>query len=97
MPLFLSVQYPLCSCITEKHDFKLFKDNKARWVKTTEGLVESGYQGITKLPKKKRKKKPLTQEEQKKNRIISSRQIANEHAIGFLKRFKVISECYRNR
>lgn len=72
-------------------------------MKTTEGLVDSGYTGITKiqsntrLPKKKSKKKPLTREEKKENRKISSRRVTNEHVIGFLKRFKAISERYRNR
>ena len=81
----------------------MFKDSRVRWVKTTEGLVDSGYTGITKiqskakLPKKKSKKKPLTQEEKKENRRISSQRVTNEHAIGFLKRFKAISERYRNR
>ena len=79
------------------HDFKLFKDSKVHWVKTTKGLVDSGYTGITKiqsntrLPKKKSKKKPLTREEKKENRKISSRRVTNEHVIGFLKRFKAIS------
>lgn len=87
----------------KKHDFKLFKDSRVRWTKTTEGLVDSGYTGITKiqsntrLPKKKSKKKPLTEEAKKENRRISSERVANEHVIGFLKRFKVISERYRNR
>ena len=87
----------------KKHDFKLFKDSKVRWVKTTEGLVDSGYTGITKiqsntkLPKKKSKKKALTQEEKKENRRISSQRVTNEHVIGFLKRFRAISERYRNR
>ena len=84
----------------KKHDFKLFKESKARWIKGIEGLVDSEYTGITKiqkatkLPKKRRKKKKLTREE---NRKIASERVANEHAIGFLKRFKLLSERYRNR
>jgi len=67
----------------KKHDFKLFKESKVRWVKTTQGLVDSGYTGITKiqsrtkLPKKKSKKRPLTQEEKKENRQISSQRVTN--------------------
>jgi hypothetical protein len=49
------------------------------------------------LPKKKTKKKPLTAEEQAANREISSKRVCNEHAIGFIKRFKILSERYRNR
>lgn len=67
------------------------------------GFVDSGYTGIkkihsnTELPKKRSKKKPLTKEEKSRNREISSKRVRNEHAIGFLKRFKILSERYRNR
>jgi len=65
--------------------------------------TDTGYQGIKKLhpnsllPKKKSKKKPLTAEEKALNREISSERVFNEHAIGFIKRFKILSERYRNR
>jgi len=49
------------------------------------------------LPKKKTKKNPLTAEEKAQNRKISSERVSNEHAIGFIKRFKILSERYRNR
>jgi len=49
------------------------------------------------LPKKKTKKKPLTAEDKAMNREISSQRVGNEHAIGFIKRFKILSERYRNR
>lgn len=87
----------------KKHDFKLFKDSKVHWVKGITGFVDSGYTGITKihkstkLPTKRSKKKKLTREEKKENRDISSLRVSNEHAIGFVKRFKVLSERYRNR
>ena len=67
------------------------------------GFVDSGYTGIikiqsnTQLPKKRTKKKKLTKEEKQENRRIASERVTNEHAIGFLKRFKIISERYRNR
>lgn len=85
------------------HDFRLFKKSKVRWVKKITGLVDSGYTGITKIqsntkvPKKRSKKKPLTKEEKKRNQEISSQRAANENVIGFLKRFKIISDKYRNR
>jgi len=49
------------------------------------------------LPKKKTKKNPLTAEDKVSNRKISSERAGNEHAIGFIKRFKILSERYRNR
>jgi hypothetical protein len=65
--------------------------------------TDTGYVGIKKihahslLPKKKTKKNPLTAEDKAMNREISSQRVANEHAIGFIKRFKILSERYRNR
>ena len=49
------------------------------------------------LPKKKSKKKPLTKEDKKKNRELASERVANENVIGMIKRFKIISDKYRNR
>lgn len=90
-------------CNGKKHDFKLFKNSKVRWTKKIQGLTDSGYVGILKfqsntlLPKKKSKKKPLTKEDKKKNREISSIRALNENVIGFIKRFKIIADRYRNR
>lgn len=74
-----------------------------RWTKDRCGITDSGYTGIkklqsnTRLPKKCSKKKPLTVEEKKQNREISSERVVNENVIGSLKRFKIISDRYRNR
>lgn len=87
----------------KKHDFKLFKESKVRWTKDRAGLTDSGYTGIkklqnnTRLPKKSSKKKPLTREEKKLNHLISSERVLNENVIGSLKRFKIVSDRYRNR
>ncbi|MGE4574319.1 transposase family protein, partial [Parachlamydia sp.] len=43
------------------------------------------------------KKKPLTAEEKQQNREIASERVVNENVIGSLKRFKIISDRYRNR
>jgi hypothetical protein len=40
---------------------------------------------------------PLTKEEKRQNRKISSERAVNENVIGSLKRFKIISDKYRNR
>ena len=66
-------------------------------------MTDSGYTAIkklqrnTKLPKKSSKKNPLTAEEKIQNREISSERVVNENVIGSLKRFKMISDQYRNR
>lgn len=48
-------------------------------------------------PKKKSKKNPLTKEDKKQNKVISSERVSNEHVIGKVKRFKIVSDKYRNR
>ena len=66
-------------------------------------LTDTGYQGLKKLhaktqmPKKKSKKHPLTKEDKKTNRELSRDRVLNENVIGSLKRFKIISDRYRNR
>lgn len=87
----------------KKHDFRLFKESRVRWTKNRCGITDSGYTGIQKLqsniklPKKSSKKKPLTVAEKQQNREISSERVVNENVIGSLKRFKILSDRYRNR
>ena len=65
--------------------------------------TDTGYQGIKKfhpnsiLPKKRSRKNPLTPEDREFNHEISSERVTNEHVIGFIKRYKIVSERYRNR
>ena len=49
------------------------------------------------LPKKKTKKNRLTKWDKKKNQELASERVVNENVIGMLKRFKIISDKYRNR
>ncbi|WP_162920527.1 transposase family protein, partial [Candidatus Fukatsuia symbiotica] len=61
------------------------------------------YQGLGKihsnsaLPKKKTKKNPLTKEDKRNNRELSSQRVLNENVLGMIKRFKIVSDRYRNR
>jgi hypothetical protein len=78
-------------------------ESRVRVQKDTKLLVDSGYQGLqdihqnSQLPKKKTKTKSLSKNDKRENRNLSSERILNENVIGSLKRFKVISERYRNR
>lgn len=87
----------------KRHDFRLFKESKTRLHPTIKAVTDTGYQGIQKihanseLPKKKSKKNPLTREEKINNKKLSSERVLNENVIGSIKRFKVISDRYRNR
>ena len=42
-------------------------------------------------------KNPLTKEDKRKNRELSSERVVNENVIGMIKRFKIVSDRYRNR
>jgi hypothetical protein len=87
----------------KRHDFRLFKESKVHVKPETQLKTDTGYQGIAKihansvLPRKKSKKKPLTKEDKAFNHAVSSDRVTNEHVICFLKRFKILTERYRNR
>jgi len=95
----------ICTTFTngKRHDFRLFKESKVYVLKEIQLNTDTGYQGIAKihansvLPKKKTKKKPLTSEDKAFNCAISSQRVLNEHVIGFIKRFKIVADRYRNR
>lgn len=85
------------------HDFNLFKKSRTLIHPDIRAITDSGYQGInklhnkSKLPQKKSKNKPLSKDNKRDNRELSRERVGNENVIGMLKRFKVISEKYRNR
>ena len=86
-----------------RHDFRLYKRSGLRIHPSVRAATDTGYLGIAKLhpnsrqPKKRSKKHPLTKEDRRLNREISRERIMNEHVIGALKRFRIISDRYRNR
>jgi hypothetical protein len=69
----------------------------------TKSITDSGYIGIAKMhansvtPKKGSKLKPLSKEDKEFNRSVSRDRVLNENVIGFIKRFKIIADKYRNR
>jgi len=90
-------------CNGKKHDFALYKESGIYVLKRIKIGADSGFQGIAKIhansftPRKKPKNKPLTKEDKEYNRNLSQERVGNENAIGFIKRFKIVSERYRNR
>jgi hypothetical protein len=87
----------------KRHDYRLFKESGVRIAESTRVLTDTGYLGLQKvhtntyMPKKKSKKNPLTTEDKLKNHELSSQRVLNEHVIGRIKRFKILSDKYRNR
>lgn len=90
-------------CNGKRHDFKLFKDSRVRWCKDVCAVVDSGYLGIknlqpnSRIPIKRSAKRPLTEGDRRINRSIASERALNENVIGCVKRFKILSDRYRNR
>lgn len=87
----------------KRHDFQLFKDSRVHVKAETVLEADTGYQGLalihtnSLLPKKRSKTHLLSKQERKDNREISKVRIFVEHAIRFVKRFRILSERYRNR
>jgi hypothetical protein len=81
----------------------LFKESKVGIREQVEVIVDTGYQGLNKLhsktsiPKKRRKGHSLSKQNKKENKVLSSKRVLIENVIGMLKRFKILSERYRNR
>jgi hypothetical protein len=90
-------------CEGKKHDFKLYKESRIALRNETNLETDTGYLGIlavhtnATLPKKKSKKHPLSREDKRKNREISRQRIAVENVLSMLKRFRILSDRYRNR
>jgi hypothetical protein len=87
----------------KRHDFRMYKESKIHIAPHTKAITDTGLLGLQKLhrntemPKKSSKKNPLTKEDKAKNRNLSRERVLNENVIGMVKRFKVISDRYRNR
>lgn len=85
------------------HDMEFLKRSKLLISSKIQVIVDLGYQGIKKIydncliGKKKSKGISLSHEEKKLNSLISSQRIVVEHVIRYVKRFKILSETYRNR
>jgi hypothetical protein len=85
------------------HDFKLFKDTFIGIDELILLLADSGYQGIieyhenSKTPIKKRKNQELTADEKAYNRELSRVRILIESINRRIKRFKIMSDRYRNK
>lgn len=87
----------------KKHDFRLFKESHIHTMQDVKIETDTGYVGIKAIhqnschPKKSSKNNPLTKEDKVQNHAISKDRIYVEHAIRFVKRFRIIAERYRNR
>ena len=65
--------------------------------------TDTGFQGIQKqhsnviMPIKRSRRHPFTEADKANNRLMSGIRVVSEHAIGGMKRFKAVSDVYRNK
>ena len=88
------------------HDYRMFKQEfppELGWFKNFTVRVDLGFLGIDKdyeckkilLPHKKKKKQKLTDEQKEENRTLARERISVEHAIGGMKRYRILSDRLR--
>ena len=87
----------------KKHDWKLLLESGVHFPKGVWPLADSGYQGLQNvsnnalIPFKGSKHNPLTDPQKSYNRQLASQRVFVENVIGWLKRFRILAERYRNR
>lgn len=92
--------------VGKTHDYRMFKEEfppEQDWFKDFRVRVDLGFLGIENeyvcqelfLPHKKKKKQELTAEQKQENRSLASERITVEHAIGGMKRYRILSERLR--
>lgn len=89
------------------HDYAMFKDefNPSTIPKKIAIWVDKGFQGIAKdypeadvvMPKRKPKGQELSDYDKEQNKIISGIRILSEHAIGGVKRLRIVADKFRNK
>ncbi len=87
------------------HDYRIYKSNRPMTPKDVENVFDLGFLGVEKdfpeqkssLPFKKNKGKPLPVEEKEYNRIHARARVLIEHAICRIKKFRIMSDVFRNR
>jgi hypothetical protein len=88
------------------HDYDIYKRNHPVTPKQVVNVVDLGYLGIEKdfpeqlsaLPcRKKKNQQDLSQEEKEYNKIHSRKRIVIEHTICRLKKYRIMSDTFRNK
>ena len=86
------------------HDFEIFKRSEAANLpEGVEEIGDSGYQGLEKLhqnsetPIKKPRGGKLSKEQKASNQEFSKKRTCIEHVNHWVKRFRILKDCYRNQ
>jgi hypothetical protein len=90
----------------ERHDYDVYKRNHPVTPKQVVNVIDLGYLGVEKdfpeqlsaLPhKKNRNQQELFEEEKEYNKIHSKKRIVVEHTISRLKKYRIMSDTFRNK
>jgi hypothetical protein len=89
----------------KRHDYDVYKKNHPLIPKQVVNVIDLGYLGIEKdfpqqlsaLPCKRKRNQILSQEEIDYNRIHAKKRIVIEHTICRLKKYKIMSDIFRNK
>lgn len=92
--------------VGKTHDYGMFKAEfppEKNWFEKHRVRVDLGFLGLEKdysckelfIPHKKKKKQELSAEQKEENKSFAKERIAVEHAIGGMKRYRILSERLR--
>jgi len=88
-----------------KHDYDIYKNHHPVTPKQVVNVIDLGYLGVEKdfpeqlsaLPCKRKRNQILSQEEIDYNIIHSKKRIVIEHTISRLKKYRILSDVFRNK
>ncbi len=88
-----------------KHDYNVYKKNDPITPKEVENFLDLGFLEVEKdyleqksvLPIKKKRNQELTPEQKEYNKIHSKKRMVIEHAICRIKKYRIMSDVFRNR
>ena len=88
-----------------KHDYDIYKENQPSTPKEVVNVFDLVYLGVEKdfpeqlsvLPNRKKRNQELSQEEKEYNMNHSKKRIVIEHIICRLKKYRIMSDVFRNR
>ncbi|HXT85259.1 MAG TPA: transposase family protein [Verrucomicrobiae bacterium] len=88
-----------------KHDYNVYKKNHPVISKQVVNVFDLGYLGVetdfleqlSPIPNRKKINQELSQEEKEYNKNHSRKRIAIEHTICRLKKYRIMSDVFRNR
>ena len=89
------------------HDYRIYKTNIPMTPKDVDNVFDLGFLGVEKdfpeqrsslfCKRKKKRNKPLSVAEKEYNRIHARARVVVEHAICKIKKFRIMSDIFRNR